>query len=81
MLKISSSLSSCCCCKPIDKFNCEFLVSDGKIVVDGGFNLDGSSSGCIFDDDFFVGVRFLLGDFAFCFVNLALLEKVEIVIK
>lgn len=46
----------------------------------GGFNRDGSKSGCIFVD-FFVGVLFLLGDvFAVCFVSLALVKGYKILI-
>lgn len=61
MLRISfSSLSCCWCCKPIDRFSWEFLISCGSICV-GGFSLDGSNSGCIFDVVFLVGVL-LFGD-------------------
>lgn len=66
MLRISFSSSNCCCCcwccRPMDKLSWELRVSCDNIVVDGGRRRDGSSSGCILDDPFFVGV-FLGEDF------------------
>lgn len=72
MLRISFSSSNCCwCCKPIDRFSCEFLSSWGRICV-GGLSRDGSKSGCILEADFFVGV-FRVGDVFVFLVTFALL--------